>query len=436
MSASSRRFPQHPFMSEVMPDDLGVINPLRIFHSAILQFSKLDYMILRMWIDRSVASLIQNSAATRPAVLLTGARQTGKTSLLRRLFPEHNFVSLDLPSAAASAETNPTAFLQANPPPLIIDEVQYAPAIFRHLKIWIDAHRDQTGQFILTGSQKTALMEHSSESLAGRVSIIELETLSRQELHLAGCAPEIPANLLSGGYPELHANPAMDRELFYSSYLATYLERDVRQMVNVGSLRDFERFIRAAAIRSGQLLNKSDLARDVGVSSITINKWLSALEASGIVVLLEPWFGNRLKSLVKSPKLYFADTGLLCALLGIRNEEELLRENNLGAIWETFVFGEIRRAHEQAWRRRCFFIADRVKEVDFVIEKAGRLDLLEAKWSEHPGRGDTTGIEHFKERLGANKIGRAAIIARTPLEYQATPDIAVLPIERLWPNPA
>src|SRR5215471_950327 len=264
-----------------------------------------------LWIPREIEPRLLRSARTRPVVVLTGARQTGKTSTFRRLFPNHEFVSLDLPTEAEQAEKEPRTFLQRHAVPVIIDEVQYAPGLFRYLKVAVDASRSGKGQFLLTGPQKFTLMKNVSESLAGRVDHVELETLSLAEIR--GALPDTTPEsvIVRSGFPELQANPDIDHIAFYNSYLATYLERDVRSLANVGSLRDFERFLRACALRSANLLNKADLARDVGVSPTTANHWLSVLEASGQVVLLEPWFSNRTKSIVKSPKLYLADTGLL-----------------------------------------------------------------------------------------------------------------------------
>src|SRR5499427_10182077 len=264
-----------------------------------------------MWIPRDIEPRLQRSARTRPVLVLTGARQTGKTSTFRRLFPEHEFVSLDLPTEAEQAEKEPESFLRQHPAPVIIDEVQYAPGLFRYLKIAVDAGRSRHGRFLLTGSQKFTLMKSVSESLAGRADIVELETLSLHESQTALPKATPEDAIVRGGFPELHADPDIDHVAFYNSYLATYLERDVRSLANVGSLRDFERFLRACALRSANLLNKADLARDVGISPSTASQWLSTLAASGQIVLLEPWFSNRTKSIVKSPKLYLADTGLL-----------------------------------------------------------------------------------------------------------------------------
>src|SRR5579859_1029296 len=318
-----------------------------------------------MWISRDVESRLKRSAKTRPVIVLTGARQTGKTSTFRRLFPDYSFVSLDLPTEAEQAEKEPERFLQRHPPPVIIDEVQYAPGLFRHLKVEVDAHRSRNGQFLLTGSQKFALMKNMSESLAGRADIVELETLSFAEIREVLPTTELETAIVRGGFTELYANPDIDSVAFYNSYLATYLERDVRALANVGSLRDFERFLRACALRSANLLNKADLARDVGIAPSTANHWLSTLEASGQVILLEPWFSNRTKSIVKSPKLYFADTGLLCALLNIRSEETLRQSPAIGAIWETFVFAQLRDRERRAGHAgNIFFWRDRTREVD------------------------------------------------------------------------
>jgi uncharacterized protein len=366
-----------------------------------------------MWIPREIESRLRRSARTRPAVVLTGARQTGKTSTLRRLFPERAFVSLDLPTEAAQAEHEPDAFLARHPAPAIIDEVQYAPALFRHLKTAIDRHRSRHGQFLLTGSQRFTLMKGVAESLAGRADILELETLSIAEIQAARPETAVDAAVVRGGFPELHANPEIDAATFYNSYLATYLERDVRSLANVGSLRDFERFLRACALRSANLLNKADLARDVGISPSTANQWVSVLEASGQIVLLEPWFSNRTKSIVKSPKMYFADTGLLCALLNVRSVAELRQSPAVGAIWETFVFAQLRARERRAGRTgSLFFWRDRTREVDFVADAGGRLELFEAKWTELPSGSDAVNLEFVRDIVGRSRVAGATVVCR------------------------
>ncbi|HWC00230.1 MAG TPA: ATP-binding protein [Bryobacteraceae bacterium] len=375
---------------------------------------------------------LQRSAKTRPVIVLTGARQTGKTSTFLRLFPNHAFVSLDLPTEAEQAEKEPRSFLQRHPPPVIIDEVQYAPALFRHLKVAVDAHRTHNGQFLLTGSQKFTLMKDVSESLAGRADIVELETLSFAEIRAALPQTGVEAAIVRGGFPELYANPEIDLIAFYNSYLATYLERDVRSLANVGSLRDFERFVRACALRSANLLNKADLARDVGIAPSTANLWLSMLETSGQVILLEPWFSNRTKSIVKSPKLYFADTGLLCALLNIRSEEALLQSPAAGAIWETFVFAQLRDRERRAGRvGSLFFWRDRTREVDFVVDAGARLELLEAKWTELPDTSDTVNLKFVRDIVGKSQAIAGAVISRTPNGFPLANGFRALPVTEI-----
>ena len=382
-----------------------------------------------MWILRDIESRLRRSVQTRPVVVLTGARQTGKTSTLLRLYPTHGFVSLDLPSEADQAEKEPQSFLARHPSPVIIDEVQYAPRLFRHLKVLVDGNRPRTGQFLLTGSQKFTLMKNVSESLAGRADVMELETLSLAEILGARPRTSVEAAIVRGGFPEPHANPDIDHVAFYSSYLATYLERDVRSLANVGSLRDFERFMRACALRSANLLNKADLARDIGIAPSTVNHWLSTLEASGQVVLLEPWFSNHTKSIVKSPKLYLSDTGVLCALLNIRSEDALRTSPAAGAIWETFVFAQLRARERRAGRvGSLFFWRDRTREVDFVADVGGRQELFEAKWTELPTERDAVNLDFVRTVLGKSRVAGGAVISRTPNAFPLSNEFRALPI--------
>jgi len=385
-----------------------------------------------MWIPRDVESHLLRSAKTRPVVVLTGARQTGKTSTFLRLFPSYEFVSLDLPTEAEQAEKEPHLFLQRHPPPVIIDEVQYAPRLFRNLKSAIDARRNAYGQFLLTGSQKFSLMSSVSESLAGRADIVELETLSFAEIVVAAPKASLTAVIKRGGFPELYANPDIDAAAFYNSYLATYLERDVRSLANVGNLRDFERFLRACALRSANILNKADLARDIGIAPSTANHWLSVLQASGQIVLLEPWFSNRTKSIVKSPKLYLADTGLLCALLNIRSQEDLGPSPAIGAIWETFVFAQLRARERRSGRAAgIFFWRDRTREVDFVIDRGGRLELLEAKWTELPDASDAANLVMLRNAIGSSHVIGGGVICRTPNSFPVAKGFRALPVSEL-----
>ncbi len=347
-------------------------------------------------------------------MVLTGARQVGKTSLLNHLLPAYNFVTLDLPEDAALAEEQPGVFLAQHPPPVVIDEVQYAPGVFRLVKVDVDRHRKQNGRFVLTGSQKFMLMKSVTESLAGRAAILELEPLSWSEIH--GTIPDLPLleALFRGGYPELYDKPDLEPSDYYRSYLATYLERDVRTLLSVGSLRDFERFVRACALRSGQILNKADLARDVGISAPTANAWLGVLAASNQIFLLEPWFSNGAKSVTKSPKLYWGDPGFLVFLLGIRSTAELVRSPLVGAIWETFVCAELRRRQLALdGGVSLHFWRDRTREVDFLIHRGGTFELMEAKWTSEPSARDAQPMHDVGKLLGG-VVTAKRVLCRCP----------------------
>lgn len=370
-----------------------------------------------------------------PCVVLTGARQAGKSTLLRSLLPQHSYVTLDLPSLADQANRDPDQFLSRNPPPLLIDEVQYAPQLFRHLKVAIDAQRHAMGRFVLTGSQKFVLMKEVSESLAGRAAVLELETLSFEEIAQHNPYPKSSAQLAHaltrGGFPELWREPNIDAGLFYQSYLATYLERDVRQILNVASLRDFERFIRACAARSAQLLDKAALGRDVGVSSKAINDWMSVLESSNQIQLLEPYFQNVTKRVVKSPKLYFSDTGLLCHLLGL-DAATLIKSPYLGPVWETAVYAQLRKARRDPRDTFWFYRDAQQHEVDFLIASGNTRHLVEAKWTETPDAADFRVMNTVARHLTSRGMEITTnIVCRTPHDSVSANGSRVLDVESL-----
>jgi predicted AAA+ superfamily ATPase len=375
---------------------------------------------------RFLAKKLKEMARFFPAVVVSGARQSGKTFLVQKTFPRHHYVSLDLPSVAEQAERNPSEFLRDHPPPVVIDEVQYAPGLFRHLKIEIDRARHAMGRFILTGSQQFVLMKGVSDSLAGRCGVVDLENLSREEIGAVRTIAETRAALVAlmvrGQFPELWRVPNLPRNEFYAAYLATYLERDVRQILNVASLRDFERFLRLLAARSATMLNKSDVARDVGVSVKAIGDWLSVLQASGQIVLLEPWFTSFGKRIVKTPKLYFRDSGLLCFLLNL-DEATLGASPYLGAIWETLVFAEMRKMNRLGARPVNFWYYrdQRAREVDFVLEQGGSLRLVECKWREHPETADALHLLAVREEIARSgsawKPGPSWVIATPEASY-------------------
>ncbi len=400
---------------------------LHILEVGLPELSKIIY-------PRDLSASVRRLARHFPAVIVTGARQTGKTTLLTGLFPDHHYVSLDLPAEAQLAEEDPQSFLEAHPAPLLIDEVQYAPKLFRHLKVEIDRNREAAGRYILTGSQKLALMREVSDSLAGRCGVLELEALSIHEIGDAFAEREskegIAEILVRGFMPQLWKDLELPPADFFRSYQATYLERDVRQILNVTSLRNFDRFMRACAVRSGQLLNKTELGKEVGVSHKTIDQWLHVLEATEQITLLEPYFQNIGKRLAKSPKLYFNDVGLLCFLLGY-NRAVVTQSYLIGAIWETFVFGELRKyIGIEAPEASLWFYRDQSREVDFLIERNGELTLAESKWKELPTPRDA------RQALSAKPLLRGArspvmVLCRTRQSHPIAPGALAVNAYRL-----
>ena len=319
------------------------------------------------------------------------------------------------------------------PPPVIVDEVQYAPGLFRHLKAAVDRDRGRAGAFLLTGSQPLGLMKSVSDSLAGRASIVELEPLSFAEARAAHPYLTVEEFLVRGGFPELYANLAIESEDFLRSYVATYLERDLRQLLQVTNLRDYERFLRAAALRTAQLLNRADLARDVGISGSTAGAWLSALEASHQLVLLEPWFANRTKALVKRPKLYLRDAGLAAFLCGVHTTRALHSSPLAGALWETLVCAEIRRAQTNrrgGWNLNLW--RDRTREADFLLHRAGTFHLADAKWTEHAGPRDAAVLRKVARELPAGVVRSMSIFCRAPNAYPiGAGDVQAVPLAML-----
>ena len=393
-----------------------------------------------MFYPRHCADRLRRLGGHFPALVVTGARQAGKTTLLRSVFPDHNYVSLDLPSIADQAERNPDLFLREHPPPVLVDEIQHAPGLFRHLKVAIDERRHDMGRFVLTGSQHFTLMRGISESLAGRCGVLTLENLALAEI---SAAIETPADahglaevMSQGLFPELWRNRELASRDFFGAYLATYLERDVRQILRVGNLRDFERFIRALAARPAALLNRSDLARDVGISVKAVGDWLSVLEASGQIALLPPWHVNFGKRLVKAPKAYYCDTGLLSFLWNL-DARSLLDSPLLGAIWETFVFAEMRKYNEIAGRPfTIFHYRDhRGGEVDFVLEAGGALSFVECKWSERPTARDTRALSALDRDLVARggpwRPGRHYVVGRPVAASTLASGVSVVGVEHL-----
>ncbi|MEM7495821.1 MAG: ATP-binding protein [Myxococcota bacterium] len=383
-----------------------------------------------MWITRDIAACLRQVVATRPAVLLTGSRQTGKTSVLRKTFPRYRYVSLDLPHVAEEAEHAGEGFLQRHPPPVIFDEIQYAPRLLRYIKHAVDQQRDKNGRYLLTGSQQFGVMQGVTESLAGRVAILQCMPLSSRELARArkktwGRA-DVLRQVVVGSYPEVHAG-GLDPYRFYADYVATYLQRDLRQIAGVKNLRTFDTFMRLCAVRCGQLLSYTSLAGDVGISVDSIRSWLSALQAGHLIYLLRPYHNNLGKRLVKSPKLYFCDTGLACFLAGIHSVNELQDSPLLGSMFETHVLNQI-VCHlvNQGRLPHVFFYRDyQGREVDFVVPMGNKPALLECKTASMPKI--PSGLRVLAKQLGKRKIAARAIITpqRSHRPLPDHPDVMV-----------
>ena len=368
------------------------------------------------YLERTIEPVIRKAAIEFPAVFVTGPRQSGKTTLLLHLFGENfHYVSLDEPDVRASAIEDPRSFLALHPPPAIIDEVQHAPDLLSYIKRRIDSDRSRPGQYLLAGSQNLPLSKRVTESLAGRAAVLRLLPPSRRELEGQPQAPlawessrrqvsqpqhacrPLWEDLVRGSYPELAVNPEQDAHRWHSSYIQTYLEREVRKIRLVGDLTQFHRFLKMLAARSAQLLNLACIARDLGVALNTIKAWLSVLEATYQVVVLRPYFASAGKRLVKTPKVYFTDTGTLCHLAGLRDPSRAASGPLGGAILETAVLSEILKTLTQRGLdpRIWFWRTIAGSEVDFVVESDGRLIPLEVKLSATPRPAMAASIRRF-----------------------------------------
>ena len=325
------------------------------------------------YVPRKLSSVLLQASRHFAAVVVTGPRRAGKTTLLRRLFPHARYVLLEDPDVQDRVRSDPRAFLEELKPPVVFDEIQNTPELLDYVRTRIDTQPRRMGQWLFTGSQEAPLMRGITESMAGRAAILQLLPFSMVETE--------KVNLLCGGFPEVLARPKA-RSLWFASYLQTYLERDVRAITNVRDLVTFRRFLALLASRHGQVLNKTDLAAPLGVSVPTIGEWLQILEVTGQVILVPPYFENFGKRLLKSPKIYWGDSGLACHLLGITSAAELERSPFLGALFEGFVAAEILKAQTNfGMRKELYYFRDQQGlEVDFLIPRPNaKLWLVETK---------------------------------------------------------
>ncbi len=399
------------------------------------------------YIKRSLESVLKRAISEFPAVVLTGPRQSGKTTLLRRLLHDSfDYVSLEPPDVRAAASSDPRGMVEMHPPPVIFDEVQYAPDLLPYVKERIDSERDRPGQYVLTGSQNLLVMGSVTESLAGRAAVLKLLPLSRSEeagrphaglpweADRESPKPEkVPPremweSFLRGGYPELAVTPNRDIGLWHASYVRTYLERDLRNLRQVSDLNQFQSFLSALAARSAQLLVLSDLARDLGVTVNTVKAWLSVLEACYQVWVLRPYHANVGKRLVKTPKVYFVDVGTLCYLAGLKDPEHAASGPMGGAILETAVVSEILRrlVHRGSDPEVYFWRTSTGSEVDFVVETGQELVPIEVKLSSTPRAAMASGISEFRRDLG-DRAARGFVIHPGEVRLPLGPDATALP---------
>lgn len=384
-----------------------------------------------MWIERKIEAIITQAFEQFPALLITGLRQVGKTSLLKKMFPYASYITLDLPANQHAAITNTIEFIQRFSTPLIIDEIQYVPQLFQGLKIAIDTNR-KNGQYLLTGSQNFSIMQGVSESLAGRCAIMQLYPLSFFETsnHIAVSQNEF---IFLGGYPELYVSNK-NYNLWYSSYVATYLERDVRNVLNVTNLREFNLFLRSCALRISNLLSYTNITRDIGISVNTAKKWLSVITTLGAVYLVEPYFANRGKRIIKSPKIYFTDTGLAAFLCGFETAYQLQNSAMAGYFFENYIANEIIKHYSFYGKRLNLYYWRDVygKEVDFILEQAsGKIIAIECKLAENPTLKDCKNIFALIDYYGKDKVTKSYIVCNTPIPYYINEHIKAINIKEL-----
>ena len=388
------------------------------------------------YIPRSLETVVAQVTKEYPVVLVTGPRQVGKTTMLQKLMEgtARSYVTLDDLNERNLAKTDPEMFLQLHKPPVLIDEVQYAPELFTYIKVYVDKNH-QPGAFWLTGSQVFKLMQGVQESLAGRVAVLSLTSLSQAEISGGETAPfsvdleqlaarkanrtaadtaEIFARIYRGSMPAIVSGANSNSQLFYSSYLSTYIQRDVRELSDAIDSLKFLRFMTAVAARCGQMLNTADIARDADINQVQAKNWLGILETLGIIFYLHPYSNNLLKRLVKTPKLYFYDTGLVCYLTKWSSAETLESGAMNGAILENYVVAEIAKTYLNCGQEPyLYYYRDKdAKEIDIVLEHDGVLNPMEIKKTANPGT-ELTKVFQLLDRASTPR-GKGAILCMKP----------------------
>ena len=360
-----------------------------------------------MYLHRKLEKPLKEALKQFPVILVTGPRQAGKSTLLQHQLKDYLYVTLDDILVRNLAESDPSLFLKTYKPPLILDEIQYVPSLLPHIKRIVDADRRNYGQYVLTGSQIFPLMKGVSESLAGRIAIFHLYPLSWEEIPYAPLYDEIKMaeQMMKGFYPEFQIQPQLNPKFWHSAYLSTYIERDLRTMRNIHDLGQFQRYLVLLAARAGQILNLNEVGKECGISQTTAKDWLTLLQTTSIIHLLEPYSRNVTKRVIKSPKLFFVDTGLLCYLLRIESVEQLIHSPFSGHLFENMVIIEtVKRFAEKGERAPCYFYrTSSGLEVDLLIDHGDHLDAYEIKFSSTPTPDMTQSLVQFKKEFPVKK---------------------------------
>jgi predicted AAA+ superfamily ATPase len=405
-----------------------------------------------VYYHRHIEPVIARIAGRKPVVVLTGARQVGKSTMLRETYPGIRYVTLGRPLVRQSALDNPSLFFEQCKPPVVVDEIQKAAGLFDYVKDIVDEDKTK-GQFYLTGSQSLMLMKNIGESLAGRAGVVKLLGMSMRELdEISYRAPFLPtpghfaamgdagarfdydrtvSRIHKGFFPELYeiASDLKDWSDYYSSYFQTYIEKDIRGLLNIQDESAFIKFVKGAASLTGEMLNMRTLAELCGKDEKTVRKWLSALESSGLVYLLEPYYNNLGKRLIKTPKLYFLDTGLACFLLGWNTPEQLTNGAMWGHIFESFVFAEVLKSYYNDGNVTppLYYYRDKEKnEIDLIIKDGGTLHPVEIKTTSDPLRSMVSAFS-LLEKLSGIKVGTGAVVCMAKEMLPLTENVQIAP---------
>jgi predicted AAA+ superfamily ATPase len=389
-----------------------------------------------MYVNRDIERNIKKALQAFSVVALIGPRQTGKSTMLKSLLgKEYSYISFDDPMVRERANDDPVLFLSTLGEKAIIDEIQYVPQILPYIKIKVDENRPLKGRFVITGSQQFNLMKNVNETLAGRIALFTLLPFNSNEINkieflkdkLKKSEDFFVYSSLNGLYPEPVVNGKMDVKLWYASYIQTYLERDIPTLYNLGNLRDFTRFIKLLASRCSQILNLSTYARDIGVSVATIKNWLSILEAGNVIFILEPYYKNLGKRMIKSPKVYWNDTGLVCYLTGIYNKEHLLNGPMSGALFENHILQEtIKSFYNEGLKPNIYYFrTSNGFEIDLIIEQNNELYPIELKFTKSPKISMTKPLNSFQALFPELNIQKGTIVSLSEESYALTAAVEV-----------